>query len=79
MFLIVLEGMYSSRMEAKKHGGARRNSGPKTEMVGEPMKRVQVSLDIRTLDLLQVLGDGNVSKGIRHAARVAYDRYQRSP
>jgi hypothetical protein len=65
-------------MEAKKHGGPRRNSGPKTELIGEPMRRVQVTLDARTVDLLQVLGDGNVSKGIRQAARVAYDRYQRS-
>lgn len=58
------------------HGGARARAGRKTEMNGQPTKRVQVSLDERTTVLLKVLGDGNVSKGIRLAARVAYDRYQ---
>lgn len=66
-------------MHANKHGGARRNSGPKTELIGEPMRRVQVCLDARTIDLLRVLGGSNVSKGIRLSAREAYDRYQRSP
>lgn len=78
VLFIVLDSVYSSRMRAKNHGGARRNSGPKTELFGEPMQRIQASLDARTVDLLKVLGDGNVSKGIRVAARVAYDRYQRS-
>ena len=60
-----------------RRGGARPNSGPKTELEGQPTKRVQVSLDSRTVDLLKVVGHGNVSAGIRHAARVAYDKYQR--
>ncbi len=62
-----------------RRGGARPNSGPKTELGGQPVRRVQVSLDDRTLELLKVLGNGNVSAGIRHAARVAYDKYQRQP
>ena len=62
-----------------KHGGPRRNSGRKTELCGQPTRRVQVTLDARTLELLDVLGAGNVSKGIREAARLAYDRYQRAP
>ena len=36
------------------------------------LKPVQVTLDERTLELLAVLGGGNVSKGIRVAARAAY-------
>ena len=34
-------------------------------------------IDDRTVELLKVVGNGNVSAGIRHAARVAYDKYQR--
>lgn len=63
----------------EKRGGARPFSGKKTELGGQPTHRVQVSLDTRTLEMLAVLGDGNVSRGIRAAARVAYDRYQRTP
>ena len=67
-------------MEQKPvRGGARRNSGPKTDLGGQPVRRVQVYLDARTVDLLKVVGSGNVSAGIRHAARVAYDKYQREP
>jgi hypothetical protein len=38
-----------------------------------------VSLDARTLTLLRVLGDGNVSRGVRQSAEVAYERYLKSP
>lgn len=51
--------------------------GPKTE-IGEPVTRVNVMLDERTVRLLGVLGGGNVSRGVREAARVAYAAYQRS-
>ena len=61
----------------KQHGGARRNAGRKTEVAGERMKRMCVTLDTRTIRLLIVLGDGNLSLGIRAAADVAYDEYQR--
>lgn len=53
-------------------GGTRPRSGKKTELYGQPTRRVQVTLDERTLELLAVLGGGNVSKGIRVAARAAY-------
>ena len=53
-------------------GGTRTHSGKKTELYGQPTRRVQVTLDERTLELLAVLGGGNVSKGIRVAARAAY-------
>lgn len=56
----------------------RNKTGRKTEVPGERMVRTEVSVDPMTLRLLRVLGDGNVSKGVREAARVAYDRYQRS-
>lgn len=56
----------------------KRKTGPKTEL-GDPVRRVQLTLDDRTVELFKVLGEGNVSKGARHSARVAYDRYQRTP
>ena len=66
-------------MEAKKHGGSRPNSGKRTELIGDPVRRVQVTLDQRTVEMLLVIGGGNLSYGVRAATRVAYDRYQRTP
>jgi hypothetical protein len=65
-------------MNQPRRGGPRRNAGRKTELNGQPTKRVQLTLDERTVELLKVLGDGNMSRGARVAADVAYDRYQRS-
>lgn len=61
----------------KQHGGARRNAGRKTEVAGERMTRTNVSLDERTLRLLKVIGENNLSRGIRVAADMAYDAWQR--
>lgn len=65
-------------MNSQNHGGARKNAGRRTELVGDPMRRIQVTVDEKTLEFLQILGEGNLSKGVRNAARVAYDRYQRT-
>ena len=51
--------------------------GPKTE-TSEPLLRTNVMIDARTRRLLDVLGDGNLSRGVREAARIAYAVYQRS-
>ena len=66
-------------MEETHHarGGARRNAGRKTEMVGQKTKAVTVTLDDITVRKLKVVGDGNLSRGIRHAAEVAFDKYQK--
>lgn len=78
MRVLSLNRVYYSNMEnTPKRGGARRNTGPKTELMGQPARRVQVRLDDRSIELLRVLGNGNVSRGARIAADVAYDRYQR--
>lgn len=62
------------------HGGARARAGRRTEHPdGAAMTRVNVSLDERTMELLKVVGEGNLSRGIRLAARVAYERYQNEP
>lgn len=43
------------------------------------MSRQIVTLDSLTLRMLRVVGDGNVSLGVRRSAAIAYDRYQRTP
>jgi hypothetical protein len=45
--------------------------GPRVEPAIGPVKRTTVSLDEKTIELLRIIGRGNVSKGIRRAARVA--------
>ena len=55
----------------------RSNAGRKTELNGEPVERHQVMLDEMTVRKLRVLGEGNVSKGVRQATLVAYEQYQR--
>lgn len=42
------------------------------------MSRHVVSLDSLSLRKLKVLGDGNLSMGVRKAADDAYDKYQES-
>lgn len=51
--------------------------GPKTETDGDPVTRSAVTLDEMTRRKLRVIGDGNMSLGIRRAADAAFDRYQR--
>lgn len=50
--------------------------GRRTEHLVEKTSPKTVSLDALTVQLLEVLGDGNASLGIRRAARFAYDCYQ---
>lgn len=45
-------------------------------MHGEPMTKTVVSLDEMSRRKLRVLGEGNISAGIRRAAEMAYARYQ---
>lgn len=54
-----------------------RRPGPKVEpgLAGH-IKRRTITVDDLTWRRLLVLGEGNASKGVREAARVAYDRYQ---
>lgn len=44
---------------------------------GQPMDRKVVTLDELTLRKLKVLGEGNISAGVRRAAEVAFARYQK--
>lgn len=65
-----------STSQPTKRGGARPNTGRKTEVSGD-LKTVALSLDEMTVRLLKVLGGGNVSRGAREAARIGYDAFQR--
>lgn len=51
--------------------------GPKPLFVGETLKRTQVTIDSLTKRKLMVIGDGNLSAGVRAAADAAYEQYQR--
>lgn len=59
------------------HGGKRLNAGRKSEVLGWPTKPVTVTLDELTVRKLRVLGKGNVSKGIRASADLAFEAYQK--
>lgn len=58
----------------------RRRPGPKVEPDAEAIDtRLTVKVDAMTKDMLKAVGGGNLARGVRKAARVAYDRYQREP
>ena len=54
-----------------------RRPGPKVEpgLAGH-IERRTITVDDLTWRRLLVLGEGNASKGVRAAAKVAYDRHQ---
>jgi len=58
----------------------KRTPGRKVEPgLDGPVSRRTISVDDLTWRRLVAVGDGNASKGVREAAKVAYDRYQRKP
>lgn len=61
-----------------KRGGSRKGAGRPAKTPGEPMKHKTISINAGDLRKLLVIGDGNLSEGVRKAAEVAYDRYLRS-
>jgi hypothetical protein len=79
--LMRLKGPYHSSMsdkpaeQATGRGGKRRNSGRKTE-VGDKVKKHTVTLDPMTVRKLKVIGEGELSRGIRVAGSYTYDAYQ---
>lgn len=54
----------------------RKKPGPKP-ILGETLQRKQITIDEMTERKLKVLGDGNLSAGVRKAAESAYEAYQR--
>ena len=56
----------------------KRKPGPRLE-VHDPVAPVTYNVDEMTRRRLKVLGDGNESKGVREAARIAYEWWQRQP
>jgi hypothetical protein len=53
--------------------------GPKVNPLFGPLQRLTVLVDETTLDRLRALGGGNLSEGVRQAARAAYAAYQATP
>jgi len=58
------------------HGGARSAAGRKPAANGGAMLKVSVSMDDLTRRKAVVLGEENLSRGIRLAVDLAYDRFQ---
>lgn len=52
--------------------------GRKALVPGAEQHRRNVTFDDMTLRMLTVLGGGNVSRGVRVAAQVAWDKYQKN-
>lgn len=67
-------------MEQQKagHGGKRARAGRRTEVPEKDLRKVSVMIDEQAIEFLRVVGEGNLSRGVRLAARVAYDRYQKT-
>lgn len=59
-----------------KRGGKRRGAGRPPKVDGAAMGHTTITIDDMTRRRLLVLGDGNMSEGVRLAAEVAYNRYQ---
>ncbi len=54
-------------------------SGPKVNPTHGPLSRHTLLLDETAVRQLRVIGGGNVSNGVRIAAREAFARYQATP
>lgn len=61
-------------MESSKRGGIRKGAGRKPE-TGTPMERKNVTLDADTIAVMKAVGDGDLSKGIRFAAKFLKQHY----
>jgi hypothetical protein len=58
---------------------SKQKTGPKLERGIDEVRRHEVSLDPLSVTMLKVVGGGNLSRGVRHAARVAFKDYQNQP
>lgn len=61
-------------MKKQGRGGPRSNAGRKTEGYLEVSKRT-VTLDDMTIRKAKVLGNGNLSQGLRRGISAAFDLY----
>lgn len=64
---------YDIHMNTKTPSPKKR--GRKSLIPGETMVKVEFTVSARTLRLLDILSEGNRSKGVRESVELAYDRY----
>lgn len=57
----------------------KQKTGRKLEPGIDEVRRREVSLDDLSVTMLEVVGGGNLSRGVRLAARVAFKAYQQEP
>jgi hypothetical protein len=62
-----------------KIGGSRNGAGLATDAAGLKTAKHTVTLDVVTVDRLKELGAGNLSRGIRQAARRLADKAKSEP
>ena len=60
--------LVARRMASKQRGGKRDGAGAKP-LHTEPMRRVNVMLDEETIAKAELIGDGNLSAGLRRAVK----------
>jgi len=63
------QGKIRTALGLSKHGGAGRGQGRRADDGATELQRKQVKLDQQTIDAMTDIGDGNLSLGIREAAR----------
>jgi hypothetical protein len=68
----------TSTPEPSRRGGKRKGAGRKPLHADGAMEHTSITVDDLTLRKLLVLGEDNISEGVRRAVAVAYDRFQRS-
>lgn len=59
----------ASMSERAKNGGPRKGAGLATDAGGAKTERHTVTLDSVTVERMKAIGSGNLSRGIREAAR----------
>lgn len=68
--------VYYFRMEDTDPTKPKRKRGPKTELPPhQGVTRVNMTLDDMTMRKLRVMGEGNVSAGVRLAVKLSFERF----
>lgn len=68
----------TTKPPAKQRGGARAGTGPKPADGAKDVKRVNITIDPKSDQIAQDIGDGDRSLGIRRALAIAKDHQDKS-